>query len=272
MNLFEKLYCCFNLDRKRVVISFMWVTLPFLGGFVNCAETAESGTARKIMERVDAQQRTISDSMYSKSQLSTCNFGKSKKKIKCVTAPRVKVMESVSFQYGERKRDSKSISIIGSPPSERGIAMLTYRTDKQGLDIESWLYLSSIGKVKRVAGGNDEQQEPTAFFGSEFTSEDLENGKTDKYDYSILQEGDYGGNNVWVIQRTPKPERLKFTSYSKSISWVDKQRNTILQVQTYDKSGSLYKRFRVDVDPEFLSQRSLVDLAYRNRVLEEMRD
>ena len=270
--------------------------------------SAMADDARAIMEKMDKQQRASSDSTLSKSKLSSCQFAKKGKGITCIDKPRVKVMESVSLQLGESKKDSKGISILLEPASERGIGMLTYSYDDETRDTESWLYLSALGKVKRMASGTGEDQEPVALFGSEFTTEDMENGKTDEYDYKILKAGPYGKNTVWVIEAIPRPERLKKTKYSKVLMWIDQERYVPLKIQSYDKRGKAYKRttfkrfekindlwisrdvtimnmqtkrlsrmltseiaMGVDIHSEFLTQRTLTDFAYRERELTQLR-
>lgn len=267
-----------------------------------------SDNAQTIMEKMDKQQREISDGTLTRSQLSTCKFGQKNKKISCVETPRVKVLESVSKQYGENKKDSKGVSILLEPASERGIGMLTYDYDDPNKDMESWLYLSALGKVKRMASGTGEDREPVSVFGSEFTTEDMETGNVDEYTYNILQEGPFGGREVWVIEATPKPIRAAKTEYSKVLYWVDKERYTLLKAQTYDKRGKPFKQIafaaieqinghwvardvtlinlqsqrlsnmkteaismNVEVDDEFLTQRTLTDFAYREKTLEGLR-
>jgi len=217
-------------------------------------------------------------------------------------------MESVSKQYGENKKDSKNISILLEPASERGIGMLSYTYDDDKKDSESWLYLSALGKVKRLASGSSDDQEPTAIFGSEFSTEDMESGKTDEYSYKILQQGPYRNVKVWVIEAIPNSKRLKKTLYSKILIWVDQSRFIPLKVQSYDKRGQLYKRtvfsniekindwwvakdatimnlksrrlsnmkthkiaLGVDISDEFLSQRTLTDFAFREQYLSQLR-
>ncbi len=268
----------------------------------------ETLSARSIMDKVDAQQREAADATLSKSRLSSCSFVIKNRKVVCTEAPRVKLMESVSRQLGPDKKDNQTISIILEPASERGIGMLTYSYDDAQKDTESWLYLSALGKVKRMASGSGEDQEPVSLFGSEFTTEDMESGKTDEYDYKILQEGPYSGNQVWVIEATPKPIRLKKTNYSRLLIWVDQTRLLALKVQAYDKRGALHKRtvfkqfekieetwisrdltvynlkikrlskmkteklaMNIDVENSFLTQRSLTDFAYREKTLAALR-
>ncbi len=264
--------------------------------------------ARTIIDKMDAQQRSISNGTFSRSQISTCKFGKKDKKISCVESPRIKLMESVSKQYGKNKKDSKNISILLEPASERGIGMLSYTYDNDNKDSESWLYLSALGKVKRLASGSSDDQEPTAIFGSEFSTEDLESGKTNEYSYKILQQGAYNKTNVWVIESIPTKQRMKKTHYSKILLWVDQERFIPLKIQSYDKRGKLYKRtvfsnikkinglwvakdatimnlksrrlsnmktkniaLGIEVSDEFLSQRTLTDFAFREQHLSQLR-
>ncbi|MBD2859534.1 outer membrane lipoprotein-sorting protein [Spongiibacter sp. KMU-158] len=285
-----------------------YFTAALVAAFLVAPLQAETLSAQGIMEKMDAQQRDIADGNLSRSQLSTCKFGTSNKQISCAETPRVKVLESVSKQYGPNKKDSKGISILLEPASERGIGMLTYNYDDPSRDTESWLYLSALGNVKRMASGTGEDREPVSVFGSEFTTEDMENGNVDEYSYKILQEGPFNDREVWVIEALPKPERLMKTDYSKLLYWVDKERFTLLKAQTYDKRGKPFKQIlfkdienlngfwiardvtliniqsqrlsnmkteavalNVTVEDEFLTQRTLTDFAYREKTLEALR-
>jgi len=284
------------------------LSILFLASFVFCSSKSFANEAQKIMEQVDTQQRAVADSTMSLNHLSSCPFTKKNKQIVCTQEPRVKLMESVSRQLGANKKDSQSISIILEPASEKGIGMLTYSYDDDSRDTESWLYLSALGKVKRMASGSGEDQEPVSLFGSEFTTEDLESGKTDEYVYKILQEGAYSGKQVWVIEAKPKPIRLNKTHYSRLLFWIDQNKKVALKIQSYDRYGKLYKRIvfkkfeqqsglwlsrdmtifnlkinrlsrmetlkvarDVDVKSEFLSQRSLTDFAFREQNLATLR-
>jgi len=277
-------------------------------GLLFCISVTKADEARDIMEKVDHLQRKTADSTLTKARLSSCKFGKSNRKLVCVEKARVKLMESVSTQHGSEKKDSKSISILLEPASERGIGMLTYSYDDTSKDTESWLYLSALGRVKRMASGTGEDQEPVSLFGSEFTTEDMESGKMDEYDFKILKEGAFGKHQVWVIEARPKAVRLKKTNYSKVLFWIDKKRYISLKVQNYDKREKLLKKIMfknieqinglwiardttlinvqtqrlsrmknleiaigIDVDNEFLTQRTLTDFAYRERELEKLR-
>ncbi|MBW2942690.1 outer membrane lipoprotein-sorting protein [Zhongshania aquimaris] len=293
---------------KKLTLLSTAASIALLNLALNSAALANEENAQLIMEKMDEQQRLVSDGSLTRSQLSTCKFGQKDKQINCVETPRVKILESVSKQYGPDKKDSKGVSILLEPASERGIGMLTYNYDDPNRDTESWLYLSALGKVKRMASGTGEDSEPVSVFGSEFTTEDMESGNTNEYDYKILQQGPFGDREVWVIEAIPKPVRAVKTEYSKLLYWVDKERYTLLKAQTYDKRGKPYKQLtfkniekinelwiardvtlinlqsqrlsnmkteaittNVAVEDEFLTQRTLTDFAYREKTLEALR-
>lgn len=265
-------------------------------------------TAKEIMDTVDEQQRKANDSIFSKTRLSSCEFAIKDKNPICSEKPRLKVIETFQKNSGANKKDTKSISIVLEPASEKGIGMLTYSYDDEDKDTESWLYLSALGKVKRMVSGGKEEQEPVAFFGSEFTTEDMENGKTDEYSYKIVQEGKYGEYDVWVIEAIPNEKRLRKTRYSKSLTWIDKEKMVVVKSQNYDKRGEVWKRifsknfvetngiwkalettimnvkdnrlstiqtdtiaYVETIDDEFLTQRTLTDFAFREKNLSEAR-
>ena len=85
--------------------------------------------------------------------------------------------------------------------------MLSYSYDDSDRDNETWLYLSALGKVKRISVRNsdDEETESASIFGTEMTTEDQETGKLDDYTYELLGQGEFRGREVAVIESIPKP-------------------------------------------------------------------
>lgn len=267
-------------------------------------------TARELVQKMDDNQLQTTDSSFNVIQLTTCKFGTKEGKLKCVEKPRIKVLESAQINMGDNNKDSKSIAIIIEPASERGIGMLTYTYDASDQDNETWLYLSALGKVKRIASGSDDEEtEPTSLFGSEISTEDQETGKLDDYTYKILQRGTFKGRPVAVIESVPTPQRLKHTRYGKVRTWVDTERFISLKMQMFDKHGNAIKQvsvakvekikdiwlarsmtfknlvsrrltnmkikaitFGLNIDEGFLTQRALTDQAFRQRHLQTLRE
>jgi len=267
-------------------------------------------TARELVQKMDDNQLKTTDSSFNLIHLTTCKYGTKEGKLKCVEKPRIKVLESAQINSGRNNKDSKSIAIIMEPASERGIGMLTYTYDASDKNNETWLYLSALGKVKRIASGSDDEEtEPTSLFGSEISTEDQETGKLDDYTYRVLQRGEFKGRPVAVIESVPTPKRLSHTRYGKVRTWVDTERFISLKMQMFDKRGNAIKQvsvaqvekingiwlarnmtfknlvsrrltnmkikaitFGLDIEKGFLTQRALTDQAFRQRHLQILRD
>ena len=273
------------------------------------AISAQDLNGREIMELVDEAQRATSDSAFNRMQLSTCKFGIRESRITCAERARVKALESVGKNYGLNLKDTKSITIVLEPAAERGIGMLSFAYDDSSRDNETWLYLSALGRVKRIASGSsDDDTEPASVFGSEFTTEDTETGKLEEYEINVLEETTESGRDVWKIEMIPNEERARKSRYSKTISYIDKERYVGLRIEMFDQYGKEVKRLLasrvelindvwvarsltmmnlvtnrlsnmaileintgIDVDDEFLTQRTLTDVAFRETELQKLR-
>ena len=285
------------------------IALIGLSLFITNLAQAEM-TAREIVQKMNDNQLLTTDSSFNLLQLTSCKYGTHNGKLKCVEKPRIKLLESAQINLGADNKDSQSITIILEPASEKGIGMLTYTYDASDQDNETWLYLSALGKVKRIASGrDDEDTEPTSVFGSEISTEDQETGKLDHYTYKILQSGNYKGRPVAVIESLPTIEGAKHTRYGKLRTWVDRERFISLKIQMFDRHGNAIKHvsaakveqingiwlarsvtfknlvsqrltnmniktinFGLNIDAKFLTQRALTDQGFRQRHLQSLRE
>ena len=285
-----------------------YLTALFLG-IGTLYSGAQEISGLEIMQLVEDAQRRTNDSSFNRMQLSSCKFGVTDGRITCAERPRVKSLESVSKNYGAELKDTKSVTITLEPAAERGIGMLSYAYDEAGRDNETWLYLSTLGRVKRIAAGDtDMETEPASLFGSEFTTEDTDTGKLEEYSFNILEETTTSGREVWKLEMIPNEERARKTRYSRQVHYVDKERLVTLRSEMYDRYDKEIKRLmasRVElvndvwmsrsltmmnlvtnrlsnmafveiytdltIDDEFLTQRTLTDAAYRETELESLR-
>ena len=264
-------------------------------------------SARSIMERVDSNSLSQTNSVFSVMKIATCKFGVSNGKIRCTARATVKSLESASINTGVGGKDSKSIAFILQPASERGIGMLSYTYDSNKPN-ETWLYLSALGKVKRIVSSNSSNSEPVSIFGSEFTTEDQETGKLDDYSYSLLDTVTFKGRKTYVIEQIPTPARARQSRYARTVLWIDADRYVNVKAEMYDNRGKEIRRviadniqkingiwmarsvtimnlvtnrlsnmkmeslyFGVNIDPALLTQRALTDTAFRERHLNALR-
>ena len=285
------------------------IALIGLSLFITNLAQAEM-TARELVQKMNDNQLLTTDSSFNLLQLTSCKYGTHNGKLKCVEKPRIKLLESAQINLGADNKDSQSITIILEPANEKGIGMLTYTYDASDQDNETWLYLSALGKVKRIASGrDDEDTEPTSVFGSEISTEDQETGKLDHYTYKILQSGNYKGRPVAVIESLPTIEGAKHTRYGKLRTWVDRERFISLKIQMFNRHGNAIKHvsaakveqingiwlarsvtfknlvsqrltnmniktinFGLNIDAKFLTQRALTDQGFRQRHLQSLRE
>lgn len=204
---------------------------------------AQELTGREILEQMEVNQRSISDSALTRMRLSSCAYGLKAKKITCTERPRTKELESVSDNHGASAKDTRAVYLVLGPVSEKGVGMLRFDYDDPKRENETWLYLSALGKVKRIASGDsDGDSEPGSFFGSEFTTEDMDVGKLAEYEIDIIGETVVNGRHVWQVETIPNQSRWGKERYGRSVLYVDKERFVSLRTDLYDKRGKEIKR------------------------------
>lgn len=258
----------------------------------------QADDARQIIR--DVLDRDDGDTEVGRVTLSTCSVVRKNKKIICRASPRVKVMDMIRKDYGPRGKDRKTVTLILKPAGEKGIGFLQYDYDQKGKETDQWLYLSALGKVKRIVSGNENEPKSGSFFGSELSYEDMEKRHIDDYTYRVLGRETYANRLCTVVESVPVQERAKKSNYTKSLDWVDEDRNILLKSILYNRQGKKAKRIyyrdirsvqgimvpqtivifnllthrrtyfsydaialNIEVQDEFLTQRTLTDGAFR---------
>lgn len=284
---------------KKSILAFLFTSL--LTGNLHAAPSA-----RDIIQKVIDQDN--GKSQYSVSTVATCRYQVTNKKMSCAEQPRVKVIEGVQKDFGKNNKDSRSISIILEPAAEKGIGFLQFDYDDPNRDTDQWMYLSAMGKVKRLVSGKSDEPKTGTLFGSEISYEDVERPHIDDYLYKIIKEENYRGRPCWVIESQPTPERARKTNYSRGVQWIDKEYFQMVKAQLYDRGGRPIKeviasdiekidgiwiarrlnvnnvqsrristmktdkiRLNIKVDDRLFSQRTLTDGAWREQQLQVLR-
>ena len=98
-----------------------------------------------------------------------------------------------------------TINVFSKPADVDGVSILTHSAldgnDKQ------WLFLPSIGRVKRISSSN----RSGAFVGSEFAYEDLSSFEVEKYSYKGFNHEELDGKQVIVVEYVPKYDNSGYT-------------------------------------------------------------
>ena len=210
------------------------------------AAQAADLTPRQVADKFDHVLRKSHSSMIVKFKLSSCKYRVAKGKMRCTEKPRISVFENILKYFGD---DIRSTAITLEPARDRGIGSLTYEFYDINKDNASWIYLSALGKVKRIISSQD-SDDSGSFFGSEFAIEDLDWRKLDEYSYKILGEEvldvpGYDGiekRPVYILEWMPTDRRKKKSRYGRTVSWIDAERFILLKEDYYDHNLKLIKK------------------------------
>ncbi|SNY49607.1 outer membrane lipoprotein-sorting protein [Arsukibacterium tuosuense] len=126
----------------------------------------------------------------------------------------------------------KSLIIFDEPRDVRGSAFLSH--SHPTAEDDQWLYLPAINRTRRIASRN----KSGPFMASEFAYEDMSSFELAKYQFRYLRDEAVNGVMCYVIERLPAD---KFSGYSKTIAWVDKEHYRVQKIEFYDKKQSLLK-------------------------------
>lgn len=157
-----------------------------------------------------------------------------------------------------RERALSTLTLKGGPgrpvPGDRSLTRFTYPNDINGTgflvwedpagDDERFLYLPSLGRVRRIAG-NETQD---SFVGSDFTYEDIGGREFNDYTYALVDE-----SSSWTApDGTAHPayrleSRAKAASarYPRVVSLVRKDNFVVVHAEIHNKRGELQKTFAV---------------------------
>lgn len=141
-------------------------------------------------------------------------------------------------------QDTKRLYLFESPADIRGTAFLNFDWNDLDRDDDSWLYLPSLQRVKRLATSDTSD----SFLGSDFTYADFNGLQIEWYDYSFINDSEVvDGEDCWVIEVTAKPEfkdeAEDATGYSRAQFWVRKDIFVSVQAQAWELRGNRIKYF-----------------------------
>lgn len=237
---------CLSRINRAVAAALAAAAISLAVASVSASTTASPETTpRSIAEKFDYVLRKSHTAVVTKFRLSTCPYRVQENAIQCAEKPRATVLENVLKFYGD---DIRSAAIVLEPARDKGIGTLSYEYYDTHKDNATWIYLSALGKVKRIIATRD-SNDSGSFFGSEFLIEDLDYRKLDDYGYKIqreeefrvLESGGYVNRPAWVLEWTPTAERAAKSKYGSIVTWIDRERHILLKEQYFDHNAQLLK-------------------------------
>lgn len=131
-------------------------------------------------------------------------------------------------------KGSRAVIVFRQPATVAGTRFLTME-NSGGAD-DRWIFLPSLGKVRRVAASEGSG----SFMGTDFSYDDISSTSrnADLDTHSILREENLGASACYVIQSVPKDGSFQ---YSKMVQWIAKDTGIILKIELYDKKNTHVK-------------------------------
>jgi len=184
------------------------------------AQTASQTTAEAIVR--SSRDRIKSTTLSTRSKMT-------------ITAKNGTSSERVVDQYSkDGPKGARAMIVFQSPASVAGTRFLTME-NSGGAD-DRWIYLPSLGKVRRVAASEGSG----SFMGTDFSYDDISSANRGAQDdtHTILREEEYNGTTCYVIQSVPKDSSYQ---YSKMVQWITKDNLITVKIELYDKKNTLVK-------------------------------
>ena len=129
--------------------------------------------------------------------------------------------------------NKKQIIWFLNPKDDRGVSFLKIEHEDKNDEMRMWL--PAFKKVRRISS----KKKGDAFMGSDLSYEDLSSRNLNEHDYNRLEDTLIDGKGYYVLEVIPKKE-VK-SSYSKHISWIQKETLSVLKEKSFDNKGILKK-------------------------------
>ncbi len=132
----------------------------------------------------------------------------------------------------------KKIMFFVAPADVRNTSFMNWSYDEEGRDDDQWIYLPALKKVKRISSDSKSDY----FMGSDFTYDDLGDRHPSEDTHKLLREETLNGENCYVVESIPKDEDYM---YSKTVTWVIKDKWIGLKKEFYDEDGDFLKTLTI---------------------------
>jgi len=126
----------------------------------------------------------------------------------------------------------KGLTVFNTPADVRGTAFLSFSHISDADD--QWIYLPALKRVKRISSRN----KSGPFLGSEFAFEDLSSFEVEKNTYNYLGDDTINDLDAYKVEMRPLD---KYSGYTRTVAWVDKEHYRIHKIDFYDRRDTLLK-------------------------------
>ncbi len=206
---------------KTLKITAMFLSLFLLA---NIATIAQEITGLKVIQNV--YNRPTGEDQTSDLTMTLINSSNKE---------RVRKIKQFSRDFGDME---KSIMFFVAPADVKNTSFMNWSYDEDGKEDDQWIYLPALKKTKRISSDSKSDY----FMGSDFTYDDLGDRKPTQDTHKILRDEVVDGKDCYVVESTPKDEDYM---YSKTITWIIKDKWVGVKKEFYDEDGDLLKTLTI---------------------------
>jgi outer membrane lipoprotein-sorting protein len=149
---------------------------------------------------------------------------------------RIREIKQLSKDFGNLE---KKIMFFVSPADVKNTSFMNWSYEEEGKDDDQWIYLPALKKTKRISSDSKSDY----FMGSDFTYDDLGDRQPNQDVHKLLREEKLNGEVCCVVESVSKD---KDYMYSKTITWILKDKWIGLKKEFYDEDEELLKILKVN--------------------------
>lgn len=241
---------------KKTVL--LMLGIAFIAGYVYAAESLEYLQVYKPKAGMTADEIMQVENFvkYTKFARDASFYGKAYF-IDKSNAVRERETTRLRITLGRKSDDIayKDLVMFTAPAQVKGLATLTWTYMDPKRQQDSWLWVPSLKKIRKISAANADD----SFMGSDFTVEDILTRRFEDETYTLLKEENFKGYDCEFDKKTyykntpcfmieAKPVKSPWY-YSKRILWVDKSTGGGVYEEKYDSNGkmsmTIFKAFEV---------------------------
>ena len=132
----------------------------------------------------------------------------------------------------------KKMMFFLAPADVKDTSFMSWSYD-DARDDDQWIYLPALRRVKRISSDSKNDR----FMGSDFTYDDLGERHPAEDRHTLLREENYKGEECYVIESIPRGSE---DAFSKTVSWIAKDKWIGLKREYYAENGQVYKSLNID--------------------------
>ncbi|HCH23239.1 MAG TPA: outer membrane lipoprotein-sorting protein [Oceanospirillaceae bacterium] len=147
------------------------------------------------------------------------------------------LLSTTKMMGPEDNQDEYKLIFFTAPSNVKDTGFLTYDYTGDKED-DQWLYLPALGKSKRIPAAD----KTSAFMGSDFTYADMTERNINDYTYKLMQEKEVAGHMTWLLEATPKSQKvIDNTGYTKSYMFI--RQDNFMVVQALHLMPDNYRKY-----------------------------